>query len=135
MMKKAATKVIACFLLSVIFIFSTGFTVFTNICSISNHKQIGIENIKSCCEENFPHDPVITLKSKCCETDHQFLKFDFTAIQQYDIHYFPVNYISFSTIADIVLINIEITALSFHIDLPPPDKGRDILIQNQVFLI
>lgn len=118
---------------AILFVASTGFTLFSHFCSMDEERTISAQKIDICCvqESTTPEDG---LNSDCCIYNSTYLKFDFTGSTQKSIEFteIPVALVSFN-----IDLSTSSTSTEGHIfrDLPPPTTGREILLSKQVFRI
>ena len=129
-----------------LFVGSVGIKVFEHFCKVdgtdysffvpSEHSCKPTKKISSCCHEE-AEKQVDSFKENCCEEDlisfqitSNFIQKDFQQYQQIALNsahrsfFFEQN---FNLKKELVC--------TFPINRPPPKKGREILISNQVFRI
>lgn len=120
-------------MMAIMFVTSTGFTLFSHYCLMDGDRTISTTPEASCCEmESNEFGTVLT--DNCCIEDSNFIKFDFQAPQfrvNTDI-LLPVLVIENFTLFEPVT---EIAYTAFDKGLPPPKSGREILSNIQLLLI
>lgn len=144
-MKQLRSCVILFFAVS-LFIGSVGIHVFEHFCKVdgtdysffvpSDHACKPTKKVKSCCHENAEKQSH-SFKDNCCEEDlisfkitSNFIQKDFQHNQQYIAIQAqkPFNFAAnFNLKKELVC--------TFPVKRPPPKKGQEILILNQVFRI
>ncbi len=117
---------------AMLFIASTGFTLFSHICLMDGEKRVSTQKMEDCCAH--PDTKSTELNANCCIDNSTFLKFDYSGFTQKPFEITPLNFTEL-----VVMVEVEQT-ISTHVfpasqDLPPPNSGRDILVNKQVFLI
>lgn len=121
---------------AILFVASTGFTLFSHICLMEEKETVSTQKTESCCAK----EPIAVTdteglnSSNCCIDNSTYLKFDFTGATQRVLEFSDVP--QFITILNAEPVNISSTFTGFIFkDLPPPLSGRNILLNKQVFLI
>lgn len=121
---------------AILFVASTGFTLFSHICLMDEKETVSTQKMADCCakEPITSSDTEGLNSSNCCIDNSTYLKFDFTGATQRALEFSDIPL--FITIFNAEPENIS-TAFSGFIfkDLPPPLSGRNILLNKQVFLI
>ena len=129
-----------------LFVGSAGIHVFEHFCKVdgtdysffvpSEHSCKPAKKISSCCHEE-TEKQVDSFKENCCEED--LISFQITSnfIQKDFQHNQQIAFISshkLFTFEHNFTLKKELVC-TFPINRPPPKKGREILISNQVFRI
>ncbi len=121
---------------TILFVASTGFTLFSHICLMDKKQTVSTQKMDSCCAK----EPITSSKteglnsSNCCIDNSTYLKFDFTGATQKSLEFsdIPLFILTFNYATE--SLNASLSDITFH-DLPPPHSGRDILLDIQVFRI
>ena len=121
---------------AILFVASTGFTLFSHICLMEEKETITTQKMADCCAK----EPITTTdteglnSSNCCIDNSTYLKFDFTGATQRVLEFSDAPH--FITIFDSEPENFSTTYSGYIFkDLPPPLSGRNILLNKQVFRI
>ena len=121
---------------AILFVASTGFTLFSHICLMGETQMVSTQKMDDCCAK----EPLLETSaeglnsSNCCIDNSTYLKFDFTGATQRSLEFSDVPL--FTAIINVEPENISTTFSGFIFkDLPPPLSGRNILLNKQVFLI
>ena len=121
---------------AILFVASTGFTLFSHICLMEEKETITTQKMPDCCAK----EPIATAEkeglnsSNCCIDNSTYLKFDFTGATQRGLEFSDLPL--FITIFNSESVNISTTFTGYIFkDLPPPLSGRNILLNKQVFRI
>lgn len=135
-MKRLLQNFTSILLAVVLFITTSGFSIYSHLCTISGDKDYSVSQLEPCCSSDAQQSSADIQKESCCQTDHQFIKLEVNAsqvnkdilpviVEQYFslIHYQPD--LLFCTDRELFLFE----------NLPPPKAGKSILITNQVFRI
>lgn len=135
-MKRKALNITSLLLLVVLFTATTGFNLYSHLCTSSGSKDVSISKVESCCAQSNESSDVYIEKESCCELDNQLIKLEITTTNQKVINLVP----DILPVAIFLLENISLQQISVNHshntkDLPPPKIGRDILLANQVFRI
>ncbi len=121
-------------MMAILFVASTGFSVFTHICIMSGDEEVSVQEIDSCCKMN--EEPAdVTIESDCCSGNSHFYKLDFTGIKERFQP--PPQSVVIAFYSQIISFKESLpgnTILTYN-DLQPPKTGRDILSYKQVFRI
>lgn len=112
---------------------TTGITLFTHICFMTGEHKVSTNQVATCCIHG-EESASTTLTDNCCNDASQFLKFNFTASTQThsQAEFRPLLSATFS---EYIITIIPSISYKWYRDLPPPEKGKDLLIQNSVFRI
>ncbi|MBC8047452.1 MAG: hypothetical protein H7Y00_11700 [Fimbriimonadaceae bacterium] len=136
---KAVTKnIMSWFLLVVLFISTSGFSVFSHVCSMSGLKEVGISEVESCCsqKEEGTKNKLDQFSSDCCKTDIQFVKFNFDALRGKNEKNIIEQPSSIIYIEQLIELNYnEYISYNVSQNLPPPKTGRIILLQQDLLRI
>lgn len=141
-MKFIAKQIIASFLLLVLMVSTTGFSVFSHICLMNGNKTTQVsEPVSSCCEGTEKHEdetPAAVINNEdCCVDDVTYIKFTFEALRD-NVQHSELFFVAFDypvlTFQDFA--NETFVADNKHAqNLPPPKPGRDILLQTDLLRI
>lgn len=136
LMKRLLQNFTSILLAVVLFITTSGFSIYSHLCTISGDKDYSVSQLEPCCSSDTQQSSADFQKESCCQTDHQLIKLEVNAPQiNKDIlpvlvgHYFaiPEYQANLSSCRDQGIFLFE--------NLPPPKTGKTILITNQVFRI
>ena len=118
---------------AILFVASTGFTLFSHTCFMVGETKVSTKKIDSCCSYE-TDSPKTVISDHCCENGSQFLKFEVAGSRFYDqeLSITPINQLFI--IDKIVTFSTNTLGLTYN-DLPPPKTGRMILTEYQVFRI
>ena len=134
---KVVMKNLSIYLMTaILFVASTGFTLFSHICLMDEKQTVSAQKMEDCCvKETLPDASAEGLNSSnCCIDNSTYLKFDFTGATQRVLEFSDIPL--FITIINVEPENISTTFSGFIFkDLPPPLSGRNILLNKQVFRI
>lgn len=120
--------------MAILFVVSSGFTLFSHVCLMGGEKEISSRQIESCCSSEAPATES-RLSADCCDDEVQFIKFDFISVTvQYQLNhqFVATDFVIDHFVSDSEEIN---TSLLFYHNLPPPKTGREILSYNRAFRI
>ena len=131
-MKAILRKTLVIMLAAILFVSTTGFTIFSHICFMTSEKQVSTQQIESCCTKT-SSEASKHISSDCCLANSEFVKLEFTGSTR-----------NTQDISDVVFILIDFSQTeeiySPHLfaktqNLLPPKKAGKILSLNQVFRI
>lgn len=141
-MKIIAKQIIASFLLLVMLVSTTGFSVFSHICLMNGNKTTQVaEPVSSCCAATEKHEdekaPIEIKNVECCVNDITYIKFNFDALrgnaQHPELFFVALDY---PVLTFLDFANETFVADNKHAqNLPPPKPGRDILLQSDLLRI
>ncbi|MFN0276018.1 MAG: HYC_CC_PP family protein [Chitinophagales bacterium] len=134
-------QIVASFLLLVLLVSTTGFSVFSHMCLMNGNVSKDVtEQVSSCCETSQTqkaddcHDNIV--QATCCVNDITYIKFSFDALRE-DINTIELQAEHFELLS--ISMNSPVTENTFTklfaINLPPPKPGRDILLQTDLLRI
>ena len=118
---------------SILFVASTGFTLFSHTCFILGETQVSTQKIDSCCDYEATSTNTV-ISDPCCDDKSQFLKFEVAGARLYNHEFYFTSFNLLFIIEEKVSFSANTTTLVYN-DLPPPKTGREILIEYQIFLI
>lgn len=135
-MKRNALNITSLLLLAVLFFTTTGFNLYSHLCTSSGFKDVSINKIESCCTRSNESSSTVIEKESCCELDNQLIKLEITTTNQKVQNFVPdILPVAIFLLQDISPQQTSVNLTHYSKDLPPPDSGRDILLANQVFRI
>ncbi len=133
-MRSIVNKILAAWMVIVVFAVTTGFNLFSHICLMGGDHEISTTEIASCCSLQ-PKASDFQLNTKCCDDEIQFIKLDFTTIvTKFQAQSENLPLIAFYSDDLMDVVDEHQTNLIYN-NLPPPKSGREILTTNHVFRI
>lgn len=117
---------------AMLFIASTGFTLFSHMCLMDGEKRISTQKMDDCCSH--PDTKSAEINSNCCIDNSTFLKFDYSGFTQRNFDFTPLDFTELVVNYDVEPLLSKNVFPVFQ-NLPPPDSGKDILLNKQVFRI
>lgn len=135
-MKRNALNITSLLLLVVLFFATTGFNLYSHLCTSSGFKDVSINKIESCCAQNNESSSTVIERESCCELDNKLIKLEITTTSQKVQNFVPdVLPVAIFLLQDISPLQTNVNLTHSSKDLPPPKIGRDILLANQIFRI
>ncbi len=135
-MKQKVLNITSILLLVVVFVTTSGFNLYSHLCTASGSKDISVVKIESCCDHNTETSTAVSAGESCCETSNQLIKLEVKTTAHKAQNLLPdLKIVSIPLLQFIVPAIADVELTQFAQDIPPPKLGRDILLAKQVFRI